>query len=912
VNDKLRWFANSPGAQLVVGAAILALAYPATASGAVGLVVLAGALGIGFAAAWPQFPPWLRVPPARLATAFIVLSVTVAGIAVFWDALTVTPDWQMGDWGPQRAALAHVMPHLPGLHVPVWNHAVSTGDAPLELYPALTYLVTGHLALLLGLSDDLPRALMVTAVFVHVLLAITTMLIAARLAPKPIALAVGLLVLVDSGAVAHGGTVGLFRWALLHSALALAFASIAALGVISALQRPRIGASVTIWIFVALATATHPAALIGAAAAGIALLAVALLAADVPPRRALAALGHIGVGVALGAIVWMPMAARILQYGQHYPNPVRSPAQLLENLLAFPSPYTAWAMLAYAGYFGIIAGIWSRRGAVIFVAATALVLLVGLCDMPYLALDLAPGRGIARLGTERLAQLARPFIFAAGAYGVSIFIGHAIRAWRGAPPRQRMVAAALIGVMTAMVVRTLPPMWRSATARAIGETRVDAPDLEGRQQMEIWAAAKMREIGPGSWARALFEEDTHEHLHLTAITGLPTLHLPPLPDMLLRERIEDMSPASLARYNVRWVVAIGSSPTIGEAASEQIFGTYHVREVAGWDGKFARIERGKGSVVVTRLDDEAVEIDVTADAPVLVALGTGYYPRWRAQHASGADEPVYAFRATPMASTHVVSAWVLPGHTTFTADGPLPSDHDGRLFSIAAALFGLASIIAWSRPRWRVRILRRVARVRAEIPRYVRPVARVAVPFAILALLVRSCSLASQPVRDLEVGSGIRGVATVEALGDDGTWETCDYDRVVGEYRCNGAVSVYDGMANTINDLYPSWSFNTPAIIANADRPVEVKITLHERLGGTYWTAAGSGRAELVIEGDLPRMIDNRTVITLGEIGERTIEIRASVASLWSFSFVRYDTIEPDRTDLVEAPPLAPASLVRP
>jgi len=198
------------------------------------------------------------------------------------------------------------------------------------------------------------------------------------------------------------------------------------------------------------------------------------------------------------------------------------------------------------------------------------------------------------------------------------------------------------------------------------------------------------------------------------------------------------------------------------------------------------------------------------------------------------------------------------------------------------------------------------------IPRYVRPFARAAVPFAILALIVRSCSLDREPARDLEVGSGIRGVATVEAQREDRTWETCDYDRVVGEYRCNGTVSVYDGMANTINDLYPSWPFNTPAIVANADRPVEIKITLHERLGGTYWTAA-NGRAELLIEGDLPRMIDSSTVITLGKIGKRTIEIRANVSgALWSFSFVRYDTIEPDRTDLVEAPPLAPTSLVRP
>src|SRR5262249_37302243 len=148
--------------------------------------------------------------------------------------------------------------------------------------------------------------------------------------------------------------------------------------------------------------------------------------------------------------------------------------------------------------------------------------------------------------------------------------------------------------------------------------------------------------------------------------------------------------------------------------------------------------------------DEAVEIEVTADAPVLVALGTGFYPRWRARHASGVDEPVYAYPATRNGSVHVVAAWVRPGHTTFTADGPLPSDHNGRLLSLAAALFAIATIVAWRRPRWRIRILRRVAAVRAQLPRFVRSAARVAVPLAILVLATRSCIQASRPALDLE------------------------------------------------------------------------------------------------------------------------------------------------------------------
>src|SRR6185369_8894670 len=117
-------------------------------------------------------------------------------------------------------------------------------------------------------------------------------------------------------------------------------------------------------------------------------------------------------------------------------------------------------------------------------------------------------------------------------------------------------------------------------------------------------------------------------------------------------------------------------------ASEKQLGWYHIREVRAWDGKFARIERGTGEVTVTRLDDRAVEVEVRGTTePVLVALGTGFYPRWQARHASGAIEPVYAYPTVPGGHLHVVSAWLAPGHTTFTIDGPLPSDGDGRAIS---------------------------------------------------------------------------------------------------------------------------------------------------------------------------------------------------------------------------------------
>jgi hypothetical protein len=470
-----------------------------------------------------------------------------------------------------------------------------------------------------------------------------------------------------------------------------------------------------------------------------------------------------------------------------------------------------------------------------------------------------------------------------------------------------MIAAAVIGVMTGAVVRAVPVMWRSATNRAIGETQVIAPDPDGRMQLEVWALARMRDLGPGRFARALFDEDTHEHMHLTASTGLPSFHLPPLPDMLLRERMEDTTSASLRRFDVRWAIAIGHSPSEGDPDTEKTLGTYRIREITDWDGKFARIERGTGTVVTTRLDDDAVEIEVTATAPVLVALGTGYYPRWRATHADGSDEPVYAMPSTPTATLHVVSAWVKPGHTTFTCDGPLPSDHDGRFLSIVAALFAIAVMIAWQRTRWRVRILRRLAVLRARVPRAAHLAVMYGVPLVIVVLIARSCIATSGPALALEVGSGIRGTASVEARVTGGAWETCTYDRLPGEYRCDGLVKVYDGMTQTVNDIHPSWPFVTPAIVAAPDRDdVEIRVRLRERLSGTYWAAVGEGSAEISFNGDMPRNVDrNKEVIDLGD-ADRTIEIDGHVGAGWSFTFVRQDTLEPDRSYLVPPPSRMP------
>ena len=110
----LNGLVRSPGFQLLVCGVLLALAFPARSSGAIGLSIIGGALGVGVALLWPQAPAYLRTPPGDVTSALVVTIVIAAGLTTFWDTLTVSPDWQMGDWGPHHAVIANIMPSMPG------------------------------------------------------------------------------------------------------------------------------------------------------------------------------------------------------------------------------------------------------------------------------------------------------------------------------------------------------------------------------------------------------------------------------------------------------------------------------------------------------------------------------------------------------------------------------------------------------------------------------------------------------------------------------------------------------------------------------------------------------------------------------------------------------------------------------
>jgi hypothetical protein len=272
---------------------------------------------------------------------------------------------------------------------------------------------------------------------------------------------------------------------------------------------------------------------------------------------------------------------------------------------------------------------------------------------------------------------------------------------------------------------------------------------------------------------------------------------------------------------------------------------------------------------------------------------------------------VYALPSHPGAALHVVSAWVAPGKTTFTVDGPLPSDGKGRAPTILALALALGAIAAWRRARWRVRILRRLARARARLPALAPIAARAGVPLLLVALLARGACDARGPARALELGTGVRATASVEARIGDGPWRRCGYERLAASHACDGLVVAYDGMANLLNDAPPSWGFNTPAILASASAPgVELRVRLSARLAGRYWMAASGGTAALEVSGEAPRTV-GRELVTYADAGERTIELRAAVpGTSWAFAFVREDALIPPRPHLAP-PPDAPPPEVR-
>ena len=265
---------------------------------------------------------------------------------------------------------------------------------------------------------------------------------------------------------------------------------------------------------------------------------------------------------------------------------------------------------------------------------------------------------------------------------------------------------------------------------------------------------------------------------------------------------------------------------------------------------------------------------------------------------------MYAYPTVPDGKLHVLAAWLPPGHTRFTPDGPLPSDHDGVPFALAGLLVAVSIIVVWSRRRLRQRALRTFARTTPYFRRRARTFKRAAYLVFAVGLVGEGAHARRAPVRALQVGSGLRGETTVEARKVGDQWQRCSYDRVSGEYRCDHLVTVLDTTWAIVNDEQSSWPFTTPAIYVRpgASRNMEVKITMYRHVSGRYLAGADGRSAEIAIAGEPTVVLDKQQIVDIKDDGDREVVISATIAGspLW-LTFVREDTVVPAR-DYPEPP----------
>ncbi|HUH02313.1 MAG TPA: hypothetical protein VML75_09970 [Kofleriaceae bacterium] len=871
---------------------LTALAFPETTAGGVAAALLIAVAGAGFAWMASQ-PTAARIPAWVWSIAGVLIVVSLARV-MFGDEWNDGVELARRDWGTHHALVRDLIDGLDRGGVPSWLHGVSTGDPAYELYPVFTYYLAAKAAVLFDYRDDLPLLLLRMTICVHVAFALLAARLARRVVPWPLAMVVGLVLLYDRGGAGGGGTKSLLYYGLLHSTVAQCLWLLALTAVIDGLRRPRLATSVQVWILAALGAVAHP---IGVATAGIvvmALLAVALLARDLPARRSVAMAFHVALGAAVAAMVWMPLMKRLTLYAVHYGTSLPSLDEMTKSLLNGTLPHTSFPALVAVGSLGVLVALFSRRAVPTLLAMISALILAAISDELYTFFQVGASPEVARFSATRLLSALRVPLLICGAYVVHLGASRVRREWGG---RSVLVAGAVAALLVAFSVRGLLPV-RDELGRAIDADMQDSvPDPDGMREVTAWARDQMPSIRPDAYARLMHQGPSNFLYHVHANTGIPTLWVGAVSDLMLRERIENMSPDSLHRFNIRWVVRAGSPPTLGDPNTERRFGNWFVRDLPSWDGRFARVERGAGDALVTRLDDDQVDVELRGTTePALVVLGTGYYPRWRARAADGREVPVYAYPAVPGGPLRVVAAWLPPGRTSFRPDGPLPSDGRGLPLSVLAIAIIVAIEMIWSVRRWRLWMLRRMARGRRRLAGPARLLGWGALGAGAIALVVFGAIGSTKAARSLQLGHGLVGDAVVQARKPGEAWQDCGYSAVRGAYRCDDLLFVEDGLAALLNDAPPSWAFVTPSIrVVAEDPPVEFRIKHAVRLGGSYQAASRDGPVELDIDGE-HKVVGGQTSIDLGRTRDRTVTLEGTARNkALVLTMVRWDSIDPKR-----------------
>ena len=551
-----------------------------------------------------------------------------------------------------------------------------------------------------------------------------------------------------------------------------------------------------------------------------------------------------------------------------------------------------------------------------------LLAIVLLSDRVYSAFEFAPSPTTVRLGIERFSSMARPFVLAAAGYALAICWLAARQCWRDAVGWRVIVAHAVVGVLVLGVGRMVLITFGDKAGRAADEARVLAPDASSREELITWARTEMAKIPAGKMARALVDaDDQHYEFNLVADAGMPVVHLGAIPNLLLRNRINDSSDASLQRFNIRWVIARGRAPSAGDPATERAVGRYRIRDVARWDGEMARVSdqaAAAGARVRTlAVHDNGVDVEVTAattgtdgtagatTVPVLVILGTGYYPRWQVVDASGKRTKTIEVPAVEGGRAGVVAAWLSPGIAHFTVDGSLRSDRAGWPVAGLSLVGIVIGVVMW-RTRLRWWLLFKYVRTRNALA--TRPALLHMLGAGTLTLLLVGIGLRdwvrAEPA--LLVGTGVRASANVTARVGDGPWHTCGYRPALGQYACADIVTVNDGVTALLYDDAASWRYPTPGIRIMAQQyGITVRVEMQRHIHGRYWGAATDNRGNMRV-GDQTFVLNHQFAAEFSNSDDVpvTVEITDPPLDGWFMTFVREDALAPARA--VKPMPVAP------
>ncbi|MBN8613698.1 MAG: hypothetical protein J0L92_24090 [Deltaproteobacteria bacterium] len=760
-----------------------------------------------------------------------------------WDDMGLRGDW------PVNEAFVHAIRDAIVRGRPfTWSTLIAPGDPTTELYPTLAHRLLAHLSYA---WPDVPlhRIVVGAAVIAFVSVAIGVAR-AARItgAPWQACVLVGLACLYDYGSDFGWGARATFFWGFFPSTLAMGVWYATLPSALEALKRPTRTRLFLVALGFGAAAILHPVGLVLSGSLVVAAVLSMGLARGPERTRVASVFVALAAGIALTAPIWAPASQRVLDHGVHFgtpPVPIESAGgRMAQGLL----PDGSFIVLVLLGWMAVVRGLFARRTGPTILAIAALFLVSLYIETYFLDLGFAPSITSVRWQSFRVGTFLKPVLYVLAAHslgaGASLVLSTPSRR-----ARWTMRASALVVLLAiARLLEADPVAWITA----LEETR--QADITGHELADREAFLALREhlereraaIPEGEHARLLLFCPLDCPYELMAIAwdpGIPLLlHHPAPAGHFLRDQFFDTSPANLRRFGVRWALAVERTPPPGDVASERRFGNLVLRDVPDWDGSFAHVVEGEGTVRVEVVEGEGYDL-IVEGGPARVELGTPYYPRLRAS-LDGHDVPVEPLpvHASPEGALdpgeRAVALDLSPGRTRLRANGALRSDGAGRGLFVIAAL-GLVALGIL-----RVRGDPPIARLRARLAQLVASAWPGRVVLAAALAVIAAVPFTEATSRALRFGVLMpRPRMHLEDVGGENI--PCEPRSLGRRYVC-GEVEVSMTVATVLQDWHVGWPVPVPAIeVRGAPRRSTFVIETDAPLTGEYLGACASCSASI-------------------------------------------------------------------